>query len=69
MLMKLCAPIQMPMPWATRPAKTRSSAMAWRPITKMRRVIQKKAGSRAPRTKPSSSPITASRKSVWASGR
>ena len=44
--------------------------VAWRPITKMRRVSQKKAKmTQATPTKPSSSPITAIRKSVWASGR
>ena len=43
---------------------------AWRPITKMRRVSQKNAQiTVATPTKPSSSPITASRKSVCASGR
>ena len=43
MLMKAWPPIQMPMPCTIRPAKTRSSAIAWRPMTKMRRVSQKKA--------------------------
>ena len=70
MLMKAWPPIQMPMPCAIRPAKTRSSAIAWRPMSKMRRVSQKKATiTQATPTKPSSSPITASRKSVCASGR
>jgi len=70
MLMKAWKPIQMPMPWHIRPAKTRSSAIAWRPMWKMRRVSQKKSTiTLATPTKPSSSPITASRKSVCASGR
>ena len=70
MLMKPWPPNQMPMPCAISPANTRSSAMAWRPITKMRRVSQKnpKITASTP-TRPSSSPITASRKSVCASGR
>ena len=70
MLMKAWKPIQMPMPWHIRPAKTLSSAMAWRPMWKMRRVIQKKSAiTVATPARPSSSPMTASRKSVWASGR
>ena len=70
MLIRACTPIQMPMPCTIRPANTRSSAIAWRPTTKMRRVSQKKATmTTATPRKPSSSPITASRKSVCASGR
>ena len=70
MLIRVWPPIQMPMPCTIRPAKMRSSATAWRPIMKMRRVSQKKATiTQATPMKPSSSPITAIRKSVWASGR
>ena len=70
MLMKDWPPIQMPMPCTIRPANTRSSAMAWRPMWKMRRVSQKNAATtHSTPTRPSSSPTTASRKSVCASGR
>ncbi len=70
MLMKAWPPTQMPMPCANRPANTRSSATAWRPMWKRRRASQKNATiTQATPTKPSSSPITASRKSVCASGR
>ena len=71
MLMKAWTPIQMPMPCATRPAKTRSSAIAWRPMCEDARAISQKnsAITISTPTKPSSSPITASRKSVCASGR
>ena len=70
MLMKAWPPIQMPMPCAYRPAKTRSSATACRPMWNSRRDSQKNAKiTIATPMKPSSSPMTASRKSVWASGR
>src|SRR5690606_2069148 len=70
MLMKAWPPIHTATPCATRPEKTRSSAMAWRPMLNRRTTSQKKARMTAPTPmKPSSSPITASRKSVWASGR
>lgn len=69
MLMKAWKPIQIPTPWATRPENTRSSAMAWRPICMMRRVSHRKhTMSTSMPTRPNSSPITASRKSVCASG-
>ncbi len=69
MLMKAWKPIQMATPCATRPENTRSSAIAWRPMSMMRRVIQKnRTISTSTPTRPNSSPMTAIRKSVWASG-
>ena len=41
MLMNAWPPIQMPMPCANRPANTRSSAIAWRPMWNRRRASQK----------------------------
>ncbi|MNX12853.1 hypothetical protein D3C86_426440 [compost metagenome] len=69
MLMKAWKPIHTPTPWATRPENTRSSAIAWRPMCMMRRVSHRNRPmiSSTP-MRPNSSPITASRKSVCASG-
>ncbi|MNU11133.1 hypothetical protein D3C72_2587550 [compost metagenome] len=40
MLMKVCTPIQMAMPFAVSPAKVWSMAIAWRPMSNARLIIQ-----------------------------
>ena len=70
MLMKAWTPIQMPMPIATRAGYSRPSATAWRPMTKARWISRPNSATTiSTPTSPSSSAITASRKSVCASGR
>jgi hypothetical protein len=70
MLMNVCTPSQMPRPHATSAANGRARRAAWRPTAYARYSSQaKSAMTTATPTKPSSSAITARRKSVCASGR
>ena len=62
------APIQMPMPMATRAGIEAVELDAWRPMAKAR-WTSRRTGRSGQHPKPSSSAITASRKSVCASGR
>ena len=70
MLMNVWMPIQTPMPCATSAANGRDSRAAWRPIAYARNSSHANSAiTAATPTKPSSSAMTASRKSVCASGR
>jgi hypothetical protein len=70
MLIIACTPSHTPMPCAASAEKLRSRNTAWRPIWKARTTSSVNSAITAVTpANPSSSAITAIRKSVWASGR